>query len=306
MLAAVSLVGCKEGVLGGGGDSEEELHSGFNTMGASYAVYSVAPGKKVHFSKGNLQHHPVFGAWRFAENQYEAMLDSNTLVAEDYKGWIDLFGWGTSGWDGGAEAYQPWSTDSQDKHYWPGGDWTNGLFGPGEKADWGVYNSIFAAGNQPGLWRTLKRDEWRYLLDTNEVRKGKNGFGLIGDKYYGLIILPDEWKIPAGLSFTASNGTDTCSELNHYSMNDWLRMDSVGAIFLPVASLRNGKNVDTWNLAGMRRGAYWTASYEFQETAYAFLFNQEGLNSAMDNSTIKLEAWGRHYGMAVRLVKDEK
>ncbi|MBR4506648.1 MAG: hypothetical protein IKP21_07725 [Bacteroidales bacterium] len=303
VVASVCLVGCKEGILGGGGGEEEELHGGFNSMGASYTVYSVAPGKRVHFSKGNLQHHPAFGAWRFAENQYDAVLDSNAFADEDYKSWIDLFGWGTSGWDGGAFAYQPWSTNNQDTSYCPGGDWTNGLFGPGENADWGMYNSIFGGGNQPKMWRTLKRDEWLYLIDTNEVRKDKFGFGVIGDKHFGLIILPDDWKKPAGLSFTASNGTDTCSELNHYSYNEWMKMDSVGAIFLPVSSMRNGKDVDAWDIDGHRFGYYWTASYEFTNTAYAFVFNNQGV---MDNSTVKTDPRGRHYGMAVRLVRDEK
>lgn len=300
--AACSKLGIGPGNEGNG----EEGQSGFNSAGASYALYSVAPGKQVHFSKGNLQYHPAFGAWRFADNQYDAMLDSNTCIAEDYKGWIDLFGWGTSGWDGGAVAYQPWSTDVVDTHYFVGGDETNGLFGPGAEGDWGVHNSIFGAGNQPGLWRTLKRDEWLYLVDSNDVRKNKCGFAKIADKHYGFVILPDDWKLPQGLSFKPTDGTVANSEYNSYSYNEWSRMDSAGAVFLPVGSQRGGKQIDVYSNDPYRRGFYWSASYRNRNEAYSLAFNQLGVNTAIDDRTVRSYSAGRHMGMSVRLVQDKK
>lgn len=307
LLTSVSLVGCGEKIFGGGENGgDEEVQYGFNAVGASYALFSVAPGKQVRFSKGNLQHHPSYGAWRFAENQYDAILDSNSLIDENYRGWIDLFGWGTSGWDGGAVAYQPWSIDVKDTDYWVGGDWTNGLFGSGEQGDWGVHNSIYGAGNQPKLWRTLKRDEWLYLLDSNEVRKDKFGFGVIGNNHYGLMILPDDWKLPSGMKFTASDGTVAGSELNIYTYDEWSKLDSAGVIFLPVGSQRSGKMIDTYDADPLRRGFYWTASYRDELQAYALAFNQKGVNTAIDEYTVKSYITGRHMGMSVRLVQDKR
>ena len=66
---------------------EDVLLSGVFTVSAS--------GKKVKFTKGNLQYHCKNKKWRFAQNQYDCMMSDNSNIAENYDGWIDLFGWGT-------------------------------------------------------------------------------------------------------------------------------------------------------------------------------------------------------------------
>ncbi|MBQ7631413.1 MAG: hypothetical protein IJS82_01440 [Paludibacteraceae bacterium] len=75
--------------------------------------FSVSATKKVHFSQGNLQYQATTNTWRFADNQY-TRCKTNGYIAEDYDGWIDLFGWGTSGYnnianDSLAVNYQPWA-----------------------------------------------------------------------------------------------------------------------------------------------------------------------------------------------------
>ncbi len=306
-MLSVCLWACERENGGNGQNGEEGLVGGFNSAGASNALFSVAPGKQVRFSKGNLQHHPAFGAWRFADKQYIAQLDTNKNISESFSGWIDLFGWGTSGWDGGALAYQPWTTDKVDTHYWAGGDPTNGLFGETEYADWGVFNNIYGGGNLPKMWRTLKRDEWKFLLDTIGVRAGKWGFAVIADKYYGLVVLPDEWKVPQGVSFNPSDGTQANSPLNSYSVDKWDIMESGGAIFMPVAQVREGTDVyPQYHFNYLHSGLYWSASYRDDSLAYAMVFNYEGLTTSMTNASINIEAWFRHMGLAVRLVQDKQ
>ena len=67
--------------------------------GALKGLFSVSASKKVCFAQGNLQYQASTNTWRFAENQYDALTTENTNVSATYVGWIDLFGWGTSGYD---------------------------------------------------------------------------------------------------------------------------------------------------------------------------------------------------------------
>ena len=78
---------------------------GFGASGASTHLFSVSETKRVRFSRGNLQYNPSLGVWRFALRQYHYVCQDNANIAADYDGWIDLFGWGTSGWNSGATAY---------------------------------------------------------------------------------------------------------------------------------------------------------------------------------------------------------
>ena len=71
----------------------------YPTVGAINARYSVSDSVTVVFAKGNLQYQAVTNTWRFAENQYDVIGEENALVDTFYNGWIDLFGWGTSGFD---------------------------------------------------------------------------------------------------------------------------------------------------------------------------------------------------------------
>ena len=78
------------------------------TEGALSGDFSVSETEKVRFSKGNLQYQASTNTWRFAENQWDYIGEGNTNASASYEGWIDLFSWGTSGYDHGATCYQPW------------------------------------------------------------------------------------------------------------------------------------------------------------------------------------------------------
>ena len=98
---------------GGGALQEED--------GVIKAAFSVSDSKQVYFSKGNLQYQASTDTWRFANEQYERQCALNENISSTYTGWIDLFGYGTSGWNSGAIAYQPYSVSTEASDYYPGG-----------------------------------------------------------------------------------------------------------------------------------------------------------------------------------------
>ena len=264
----------------------------FDANGASKALFSVAANRQVRISRGNLQYQATTDTWRFAERQYEVMGAANTQVSPSNEGWIDCFGWGTSGWESGANAYQPWSVSVDDADYQPGGSWENGLTGDYANADWGVYNSISNGGNQAGMWRTLTNVEWAYLFGGGN-RASKWGRATIDGRYKGLILLPDEWTAPDGISFTpARNGFNS----NVYTMEQWERLEAAGAIFLPAAGFRQYTFFNYEN----QYGVYWSVSpygAEHTDCALCLLFN--------DSMLYPSDGEGRRNALSVRLVQDK-
>ncbi len=186
--------------------------------------FSVSPTKQINFSMGNLQWsatgggsapttHAVAGGgtaagtWRFAEYQFEqvgygnkglvytggmfpsgnvGMKCDNKLIGENYAGWIDLFGWATSGYHDPSDTYNlhynPWSTSTTDysngsqnhpNAYGYGPSKVNNTYYPSlvgayANYDWGVYNAISNGGNTPGRWRTI-RAEWLGRINGQDV-----------------------------------------------------------------------------------------------------------------------------------------
>ena len=253
--------------------------------GAINGIFSVSSSKKVYFSRGNLQYRASDGRWRFAEHQYDYIGDANSNISSTYSNYIDLFGWGTSGWNSGAVGYQPWSTSESYSDYYPGGSYTNNLTGSYANADWGVYNAIYNGGNQAGQWRTLTKDEWVYVFQDRNNASSKYGHGKVNG-VCGMILLPDSWTLPSGLSFTAGNS----SWANSYTADQWAQMEANGAVFLPAAGYRYGTSV-----SGVGSyGGYWSASYGNSNGARHVYFNGTSLYTVSYNY--------RCYGQGVRLV----
>jgi hypothetical protein len=271
--------------------SSETSTQPFDDNGASRALFSVAADRQVRLSRGNLQYQASTGTWRFAEKQYDVVGVTNSFVSANNEDWIDLFGWGTSGWESGANAYHPWSISVNGADYQPGGSWQNGLFGDYADADWGVYNSISNGGNQAGMWRTLKNTEWAYLFGGGK-RAGRWGRASIDGRYNGIILLPDEWTAPDGITFQpALVGYDS----NVYTIEQWERMEAAGAVFLPAAGYRERTAFGTLN----EHGAYWSVSplnANYPDCALSLIFNENELYPSAGVS--------RGYGFSVRLVQD--
>ena len=142
------------------------------TEGALSGDFSVSETEKVRFSKGNLQYRASTNTWRFAENQWDYVGEGNTNASAFYDGWIDLFGWGTSGYNHGAGAYQPWSTSRYLDAYYAYGDKLYNLYDQTGQADWG-YNAISNGGNTENSgWRTLTQSEWDYVFNERATLSG--------------------------------------------------------------------------------------------------------------------------------------
>ena len=154
--------------------------------GAINGLFSVSDSTQVYFSQGNLQYQASTNTWRFAENQWDfvgsAVVEgggtggtvsgsSNHLVSSSYDGWIDLFGWGTSGYNHGAVCFQPWSISETESDYYAYGMQTTNLYNQTGQADWG-YNAIINGGDQLNEWRTLTADEWYYILNSRVTTTG--------------------------------------------------------------------------------------------------------------------------------------
>ena len=262
--------------------------------GAIKAAFSVSMHQKIYFSQGNLQYETKTGVWRFAEYQF------NTIGAQywapEYDGCIDLFCFGTSGWSGGAKAYQPNSYSQQNSDYYIGGAPENDLTGEYANADWGVYNAISNGGNQAGLWRTLTADEFSYIMRTRANASKKYGVATV-DGINGLILLPDNWILPQGLSFTSGtadySGEKYYREVNNYTYAEWERLEENGAVFFPAAGNRE---YDGTYLFDEEYGDYWTSSVN-GVSAKLFHFK---------SSEYSVGPIGRLYGMSVRLAQDVK
>ena len=271
--------------------AQTETTDPFDANGASKALFSVAANRQVRISRGNLQYQASTDTWRFAAKQYEVMGAANNAVSPSNEGWIDCFGWGTSGWESGANAYQPWSISVDGADYQPGGNWQNGLFGDYANADWGVYNPISNGGNQTGMWRTLKNTEWAYLFGGGK-RVNRWGRASIEGRYNGIILLPDEWTAPEGIDFSPALVGFVS---NAYTLEQWERMEAAGAIFLPAAGYREGAAFGTQN----EFGAYWSASpvnADYPNCALSLIFNENELHC---NAGVS-----RSYAFSVRLVQD--
>lgn len=205
--------------------------------GAVNGRFTVAEGRQVWFSQGNLRYRATTNTWAFAEVQYECIGNDNVNVAEDYDDWIDLFAWGTSGYDHGAVCYQPWCTSDNVDDYWAYGDINAQLYDQTGMADWG-FNSIENGGNAENLWRTPKMDEWLYLFHERATPSGIRFAKAQVEGMNGVILLPDDWS--AGSYYLNNvNQEDAAFGSNVVTELAWnFYLEGNGAVFLPAAGRR--------------------------------------------------------------------
>lgn len=272
----------------------------FDANGATKSVFSVSPTKKVRFSKGNLQYQASTGTWRFAEHQYDFVGEGNKNISSTYDGWIDLFGWGTSGWNSGANAYKPYHTSNIEGDYYVGGDYRNSLTGEYAKADWGVYNAISNGGNKARMWRTLTEDEWEYLLYERKCSR-IDGVERSAEARFvkasvcgvnGLVVFPDEYAHPAdALPLQDVGNKESEFDRNVIKATMWQQMEKAGCIFLPAAGCRFGTGVHFVGTYGL----YWSSTYGNEGYAWVVYFYGDFLY---------MFDYYRGGGQSVRLVRD--
>lgn len=254
------------------------------TEGALSGQFTIAQGKKIVFSQGNLQYQASTQTWQFAAAQSTYLGAVNQQISATNSGWIDLFGWGTGN--------KP-TTNSI------GNSSDYALF-----TDWGV-NAIRNGGNTPNLWRTLKKEEWVYLIQTRIKADALFGLGSV-DGVNGMILLPDDWELPESVTFVPStqqglqdlgihyqNEAQNNFSHNSYTQEQWSVMESAGAVFLPAAGGRFGTEVYT---AG-EGGYYWSATADEYTDYFSHLMY-------FDSEFLFPQGYtGAYRGLSVRLVK---
>ena len=259
--------------------------------GAVPGLFSVREGRQVWISQGNLQYKASTDTWRFAPQPFDVIGKDNMQLSPTYSGWIDLFGWGTSGYDHGAENYQPWSgnEDTQSNRlHWAYGKQDLGLYQEDGRADWG-YNRIRNGGGEEHLWRTLTLSEWVYLLFNRNTASGVRFVKGRVAGVNGLILIPDSWRDEVW-PLNAVNQTESPNDANVISASDWMQyLAHAGAAFLPEAGVRTVSGIFP------QLGGYYT-SEAAAEGAW---------HLTMDNQALFFEAAGhRGDGLSVRLVRD--
>ena len=232
--------------------------------------FSVSASKTVTFSPGNLQYHAANDEWRFAPNQTDYIGKDNANISATYNGWIDLFGWGTGN--------NP-TNNSTDYEDYP------------TFVDWGV-NKI--GNDAPNTWRTLTYDEWYYLRYERPNYDKLIGVAQVNG-VNGLILLPDGWTCPSGVTFKSgfadNYGDEYYASYQSFSASEWSKLEASGAVFLPAAGYRYGSIVN--GVQGY--GYYWSATEDDSRGAgYLDFYSYVALMSY----------YYRYGGHSVRLVQD--
>lgn len=240
--------------------------------------FSVSATQQVLFAPGNLQYTQSTTTWSFAENQYDYIGEDN-LSGSALADKIDLFGWSGSDYNNFGV-----STSNTINDYF------------GSFVDWG---SKQIGSDAPNTWRTLTNDEWEYLLNTRTNASSLKGVAQVNG-VNGLVFLPDNWRCPAGVTFKSgfhsSDGAEYYAAYQTFTAEQWSKLESAGAAFLPAA----GRRYSNWWVDDMQFGKYWSATeyvdpYWGNNSAYYLLFSSN--NAIMDTD-------GRSPGYSVRLVKD--
>ncbi len=271
-------------------------------------AFSVSDNKKVAFTKGNLQCSGVTTGnytWSIAENQYDIIANvsgGTGRFEEPGEGYsmcgsalaetIDLFCYSAN------NTTAPWgiSISADFDHY------------AGDFVDWGT-NRIFVGNgidttvfNAPNTYRTLTHDEWYYLLNTRSNASEKKGVARInlnsdGTQYAnGLILLPDRWTCPVGITFQSGFASEwgiaAYATYQTFTLAEWQILDAAGAVFLPASGYRNYRCV----ISEQFEGNYWSATRNNKYEASYLFFNPLGAS---------IITYGEcNFGRAVRLVKD--
>lgn len=308
--------GPSNGGESGGNDVSEGLLKGKFTINEN--------GDQVRFSQGNLQYQASTNTWRFAESQYDLLntaedmtciddyghkyADVSLLYSSTSNDWIDLFGWGTSGYEHGAVCYQPWSTNNRDYHYYAYGSSSCNLYDQTGEADWG-YNSICNGGKMVNTWRTLAVDEWEYILFTRSTSSGIRFVKADVNGINGLILLPDDWDANTFVLYGINNTPyDVSFSNNVISASRWEILENAGAVFLPAAGDREKTKAVFIGYCGV----YWSStnsSYDHYQhgaganQAYCMVF-VDYFNNEPYPATVFINGGSFSYGASVRLVRE--
>ena len=269
--------------------------------------FTIADGKQVRFSKGNLQATYDASAqtwtWGFAAHQYDRIGNApgNTTITTEVKeatepyarlsgnGTVDLFDWST------AYTYYGISTSND-------GTYTNNT--SAVFVDWG---GLSIGSSSPGDWYTpswAKLEHMLFSRNASTIGSTENArflkvSSVVGMK--GIIIFPDDFTWDEGMMGTApscnndgkNNGNGT------FSADQWAAMEAAGAVFLPSTGYRKSSTYVDTSDSYYHYGCYWTNDVAKNSTGPGFLWFK------YDNGTVGREyRYGDKSGVSVRLVRD--
>ena len=214
-------------------------------------LFTIANGKKAYISPGNLQYDQSTGKWSFAEYQYECI----GLRA----GVRDLFVWGA------------------------GDDPTSEMGNILKNNDNFGMNAIYYQDKvyKPNSWRLPTKWDWMYITTLRHNSLRLMGWATVNN-IHGLVLFPDEcWtsnglNLPDGLTFKPIAWNYSS---NIYSLDDWRKLESIGAIFLPASGYMYNSALCEFGTSGY----YWSSATEEEKVGIAewrtypvyFIFSEE-------------------------------
>lgn len=277
-------------------------------------VFSVAKNHKVRFAPGNLQYKA--GNWRFADEQFQYMGYQNDKTDANWNNYVhDLFAFGQTGYSLAGMI----SLTSKDPSDYGGYNKSSNTYESivGTNWDWGIFCAIENGGNQPGMWRTLSKDEWNYLLK-QRTNATKLYAPAMVDGRRGVMILADNYNHPEGVARLNPEKSFTDGE-NTYCYKDWKKMEAGGAVFLPCCGSKDPTQSDNDKQATYypeMSGYYWTTTQivgtgtdsEKYKNAYAMRFGYERTTGTQTPTyyAIGYSSTPKYYRCAVRLVQETK
>ena len=328
-------------------------------------AFSVSASQQVNFSMGNLQYKASTNTWRFAEYQFEYVggicgyrygnvyangehpdatlngtASNNNNISSSYDGWIDLFGWATSGYHNSSDQYnvnyQPYSWSNtvvnEDYNMFGYGPSYNmpdfmSLTGVNANYDWGVYNNISNDGSfGTGAWRTmtanesysLPQREWDYLLyyrSASTINGTANArytsaqinarFGGRTNTVNGFMVFPDTYTWPTEVAYYPqefNSMTSTFENGHQWTEAEWSLLEKNGAIFMPAGGYRDVSSAGNPILQYPSEMAmYWSVTRK----AYDGIdYRQNAYMVAFGNGYNTIPAIVHWQGFSVRLVRN--
>lgn len=270
----------------GGGNGGDNGGNGGDNGGTKDAPYFDLGYKKVVFAPGNLQYCASRDEWRFAEHQYDMVGYDNDKISQTYSGYIDLFGWGTSGYN----SCMPYLTTTDDYQY--GSDAGFHFSSEYARYDWGIYNSSRIKNNpDPSYqWQVLNNSDWKIIFNYNRHTLAT------------VCGVPGVLIFPAG--FEVDENEISYDDYLHKVVKDEKYLTDNGLVFLPAAGYREGTTC-----ARETTGWYHTASDSGGTSTGCVIvkfYSSRDDKYGNGNIYINGDDNGRHYGCAVRLVREVK
>ncbi|MCR5575278.1 MAG: fimbrillin family protein [Bacteroidaceae bacterium] len=246
--------------------------------GTSGYAFSVSDTKQVFIANSNLMWEgtTATGNYSLMEHPWTTIettgnigsMPANYGISDTNSVQVSLFGWGTP--------ETPYLTSDDEDDYAVSGF-----------VDWGTY---YGDHN----WRCLTKTEWVYLLTRNVSAFGKGFAFATVNNVHGMIIIPDNFTTPSGITFVAglANEYDT----NVYTVAQWTILQNVGVVFLPAAGYRDADSERVQSVGEIID--YWCKPVSDSDVAALYYDDSYGLD--YDD-----EYQYKTYGCSVRLVYDK-